>query len=344
MALSGVAGPQEALNYHPGVAPGIAHLSIPPHTTRFFRETPVLFERIAQRWTDLLRRGRTRQTGIVGIYGQPRGGTNFIAAALHYHPRLFAVNEHVFDHRVPLRSMWSGGSVFREDGRQDKKIDEVDWVVFNKMQEFFPEQWNPRASFPEASRFIFYFRNPIRVHLSREAFRQKHKPQRTEWTGTRENFLSLLTEAQEILEAHEILKQRHPCFLLSHEYFCCEHDQALPDLHRFLDVDPLPPGNPRHFLHTCGRCGRVYTPTQRDGKEWLVCPRHRHPVTGCGHFNPLAPIDRKGVLDASWKTTPGIDQMMADVRRMLGSGFADYFWNGNYSQNLPAPRALANAA
>ncbi len=47
------------------------------------------------------------------------------------------------------------------------------------------------------------------------------------------------------------------------------------------------------------------------------------------------------MLDASWKTTPGIDQMMADVRRMLGSGFADYFWNGNYSQNLPAPRALA---
>ena len=102
-----------------------------------------------------MRRGRTRQTGIVGIYGQPRGGTNFIAAALHYHPRLFAVNEHVFDYRVPLRSMWKGGSVFREDGRQDKKIDEVDWVVFNKMQEFFPEQWNPAPQLSGSKPFHF---------------------------------------------------------------------------------------------------------------------------------------------------------------------------------------------
>jgi hypothetical protein len=304
----------------------------------------VLLERIAQRWTNFLRRGQVAPKAVVGIYGQPRGGTNFIAAALHYHPRLFAVNEHVFDYRVPLRSIWRRGSVFRVHGRQDKQPDRVTFVVYNKMQEFFPELWNPRNQFPGASRFIFYLRNPIRVHLSRETYRVKHAPQRVEWSDTRENFLSLLTEMREILEAHEILKDRHPCCILTHEYFCCEHERALPQLHEFLGVEPLPPANPRDFLRHCGKCGRALTVSRKESREWLVCPRHHRPVSGCGRFNPLTPIDRKGVLDDSWKTTPHIEPLMADFRRLIGDTVADYFWNGGYAENLFAKRALSKAA
>ena len=306
--------------------------------------THVLLERIAQRWTNLLRGSRVAPKAVVGIYGQPRGGTNFIAAALHYHPRLFAVNEHVFDYRVPLRSIWKRGSVFRIHGRQDKRPDRVTSVVYNKMQEFLPELWNPRNQFPGASRFIFYLRNPIRVHLSRETYRARHAPQRVEWSDTRENFLSLLTEMREILEANEILKERHPCCILSHEYFCCEHERALPQLHEFLGIEPLPPANPRDFLRHCGKCGRALTVSRKDGREWLVCPRHQHPVSGCGRFNPLTPIDRKGVLDDSWKTTPHIESLMADFRQLIGNTVADYFWNGDYAKNLFANRALSKAA
>ena len=252
----------------------------------------MLFEGVAQRWKRFLSRGRAAQTAVVGIYGQPRGGTNFIAAALHYHPRLFAVNEHVFDYRDPLQSIWRQGSVFRVDGRQDKQIEQVTSIVYNKMQEFLPELWNPRRDFPDSSRFLFYFRNPVRVHLSREAYRRKHKPRRLEWADTPENFLSLVAETREILEAYEILKERHPCLVVSHEYFCCRHESALPQLHEFLGVEPLPPGNPRDFLRRCGRCGRDLTLTLHEGQEWLVCPRHRRPVSGCGRFNPLLPIDR----------------------------------------------------
>ena len=86
------------------------------------------------------------------------------------------------------------------------------------------------------------------------------------------------------------------------------------------------------------------TVERREGQEWLVCPRHDKPVAGCGRFNPLTPIDRKGVLDDSWKTTPHIDQMMSDVRRILGNTIADYFWNGDYAKNLFAERALSKAA
>lgn len=304
----------------------------------------MLLERIAQRWMDFLRGRRNAQTGIVGIYGQPRGGTNFIAAALHYHPRLFAVNEHVFDYRVPLRSIWQRGSVFRVDGRQDKTREQVASVIYNKMQEFFPELWNPRREFPAASRFIFYLRNPVRVHISRESYRRKHKPARVEWTDTRENFRSLLTETQEIFEAYRILKDRHPCLMLSHEYFCCEHERALPQLHDFLGVEPLPPCDPRDFLRRCGRCGRDLTVTRQENQDWLSCPRDRHTVSGCGRFNPLAPIDREGVLDDSWKAAPDIDRMMSDVRRLLGDAVADYFWDGRYAENLSAEPALCKAA
>ena len=114
------------------------------------------------------------------------------------------------DYRIPLRSIWRHGSVFHVDGPQNKRIEQVTAAVYNKMQEFSPELWNPRERFPDASRFVFYLRNPVRVHFSRESYRRHHTPRRVEWMDTHENFLSLLTEAEEILEAYEILKRRIP--------------------------------------------------------------------------------------------------------------------------------------
>ncbi len=307
----------------------------------------MLFHDVVRRWRELMRRGAQR-TPITGIYGLPRGGTNFIAAALHYHPQLFSVNEHVFDYRLPLRSIWRRGSIFRIDGRQDKQISRIRSVVFNKMQEFFPELWNPRCQFPAESRFIFYLRNPVRVHLSREEFRRRHKPGRTEWADTRQNFQGLLAETAEIMEAFEILKPRHPCFALAHEHFCLCHEAVLPQLHAFLGVDPIPERDPRAFLRTCGRCGRELVVVESEQQLWLACPRHRQPVSGCGRFNPLRPIDRRGILDDSWKTAPHIDQMMADFRRHLGTGLADYFWSRDYTRNMPlevvSPTVAARAA
>ena len=74
-----------------------------------------------------------------------------------------------------------------------------------------------------------------------------------------------------------------------------------------------------------------------EGEEWLVCPRHRRRVAGRGWFNPLAPVDREGVLDERWKSARRIDRMMSDVRQRLGNTVADYFWDGCYTTNLFAP-------
>ncbi len=302
--------------------------------------------RLAQRWRDFRLERRLPRPGIAGIYAQARGGTNFIAAALHYHPQIFAVNEHQFDYKRRLSAVFGEGSVFRADGRQDKQIDQIRVVLYNKMQEFDPVMWDPRSDFPVGSRFIVYVRNPVRVHLSRESYRRRHKPRRVEWVDSRENFLRLLSETKEILQTHEILGTRYASLLLTHEYFCCRHDDALSRVYQFLGLDPLPPANPRNFLKQCGRCGRDFTVIERDQQQWLACPRHLRPVMGCGRFNPLRPLDRDGVLDASWKESADVAAMMTEVRRVLGDRLADYFWNCDYGVNLQESdtRAVKRAA
>jgi hypothetical protein len=294
----------------------------------------VIGARLAQRWRDSRRARLATPPAIAGIYAQARGGTNFIAAALHYHPHIFAVNEHQFDYQRRLLSIFDKGSVYRADGRQDKQIDQIRMVVYNKMQEFDPVLWDPRSDFPAGTRFIIYLRNPVRVHQSRESYRQKHKPRRVEWADSRENFLRLLSETREILATHETLRARYPSMVITHEYFCSRHETALPQVHEFLGLQPLPAGNPRDLLKRCGKCGRDLQVVDQDGQQWLACPKHVRPVMGCGRFNPLRPIDRKGVLDESWKAAPEIGPMMSEVRRVLGDTLADYFWTGDYRANL----------
>jgi hypothetical protein len=295
----------------------------------------VIGARLVRQWRDFRLARRTARPNIAGIYAQARGGTNFIAAALHSHPQIFAVNEHQFEYRRRLSAVFNEGSVFRADGRQEKRIDQIRIVLYNKMQEFDPVLWDPRSEFPAGSRFIVYLRNPVRVHLSRESYRRRHKPRRVEWVDTRENFLRLLSETQEILETHELLRTRYPSLLMTHEYFCCQHESALPQVHEFLGLQPIPPGKPRDFLKHCGKCGRDFTVIQQEQQQWLACPRHGRPVMGCGRFNPLRPLDRDGILDESWKESPDVSAMMSEVRRVLGDGLADYFWNGDFSANLP---------
>jgi len=302
----------------------------------------LLSQPVLGRWKTLMKSFRTHRA--IAIFGLPRGGTNFIAAALHYHPHLFCATEHEYDYRKSLRAFWKSRSIYHEDGPQNKRIDDIAAVVFNKVQAF-PHIWNSRFEYPQETRFVFYLRNPVRVHLSREVYRKDHDPERSQWANTDHNFHVLLAEAKHICASYESLKSRYPCSFLSHEYFCCEHDFALPQLHQFLQLKPQAPGNCHEFLRHCGRCGREFGTLEHGGQTWLACPQHRRRVTGCGNFNPLRPIDRAGVRDASWKKKPNVDRLMLEVRKQLGDAVADYFWTCDYSQNVSfAPRLASRAA
>jgi len=285
------------------------------------------------RWIPFARRSPAAQPTVVGVFGQPRGGTNFIAAALHYHPRIFSVTEHELDYRRPLTAYWSVRSVFKDDGRQSKRLRDIDCMVFNKVQRA-ADLWDPRCAFPDGTRFVFYLRNPVRVHLSRESYRQRHDPARQQWADTPENFRALLDEARQMFDACAQLRPRYPCLFLTHEHFCCAHDRVIPRLHAFLGLEPLPPGDPRAFFRHCGKCGSPFTTQSRDGQSWLVCPRHQRRVQGCGRFNPLRPIDAADVQSESWKSIPGIDRMQRELAARLGDRVADYYWTGRFAENL----------
>lgn len=279
-------------------------------------------------------RGKTRSPAVVGIFALPRGGSNFISAALHYHPQLFAITETYVDYRIPLRSLWKRRSIFREHGRQDKKFDDIQFIIFNKVQNEDSPLWDPQATFPETTRHLFYLRNPIRVHHSRERYRQVYSPKLHDWADTHGNYCSVLADAQRILDAYHALNRRYPCMLVSHEHVCCEHETALAAIHSFLGLPPVPFPDPRKFFRRCGVCGRDLITIEHEGKAWLACRRHPRRVRARGNFNPLQPIDSKGVKEDSWKNDPRIERMIDEMRHVLGHAVADYYWRGDYSRNL----------
>ncbi|HUG89504.1 MAG TPA: hypothetical protein VML55_01635 [Planctomycetaceae bacterium] len=277
---------------------------------------------------------RGRRHPLVGLYGLPRGGTNFVSAALHYHPRVFCVSEREHDWRRPLERYWQRRSIFREHGVQDKELARIERVVFNKVQRF-PRLWGAQVALPADTRLIFYLRNPIRVFRSREAYRREHEPFRDEWSATTANFEPLLDEAGAILSLHRQFAGRHACLFWTHEHFCLHYQQAVAETFRFIDVEDVALPEPRAFFRSCGRCGAPFTARCVERRVQLRCETCGVALRGYGHFDPLRPIDTGEVVNANWKTLPGVDKLMLRLRARLGSALADYFWAGDYSQELP---------
>ncbi len=268
----------------------------------------------------------------VGVYGLPRGGTNFICAWLHYHPELFCVSERCSDWCKPLRSYWRYCSLFRHDGIQDKRPSQIQRIIFNKVQRF-PELCGADVECPSDTRFIFYLRNPIRIHMSREAFRSKHETDRKSWADSRDNFRELLADVEGVLDIYRKLSKHYQCLLLSHEYFCWHHGNAIKELFRFFEVEDSVV-TPRSFFKRCGRCGAGYVENKVDNIDMLVCPTCEKPLEGFGRFNPLREIKLNNICSAKWKERNDIEDLMADVTDFIGADIAQYYINGDYSENF----------
>lgn len=293
-----------------------------------------MFENLQRAWSRLRGTSEYDRPTLAGIFGHSRGGTNLIAATLHYHPQIFSITEHEIDHRVPLRKYWKARSVFRIDGRQEKYFQQIRCVTFNKVQRD-EKLWGSDREYPAGTRFVFYLRNPLRVLSSREVYRRKRAPQRLDWADTDENFTALLAEARGFVDSFHALKNRYPCLILTHEFFCCNYDDVLPQIHEFLGVGSIPPSDPLQFFKECGRCGRKFGRIDELGQTWIACPKHRNRVKGCGSFNPLRSVEQDGVLDLSWRDEPQAAARMRQVADVLGPAVAEYYWNGDYSRNVP---------
>ena len=203
--------------------------------------------RLARQWRDSRSSRRTTRPDIAGIYAQAAAGRTSSRPPCTITRKSSPLTSTSSSYRRRLSAVFDEGSVFRADGRQDKQIDQIRVVLYNKMQEFDPVLWDPRSDFPAGSRFIVYLRNPVRVHLSRESYRRRHKPRRVEWVDSRENFLRLLSETQEILKTHETLRTRYPSLLMTHEYFCCRARDGPAASPRVPGARAVAAGKPARF-------------------------------------------------------------------------------------------------
>jgi hypothetical protein len=275
--------------------------------------------------------GRAGAPTLVGVYGVPRGGTNFIAAQVHYHREVFGVSEHELDWRLPLALYWRKRTVLREHGWQDKRVEQIRRVVFNKVQRG-GALWRRDADFPEGSRFIFYFRNPIRCHLSRQAFLEKFPdhPFETEAEG----FDAMLEDFRGMIETCRTISRRFPSLVLAHEHFCCRFDEGHETLRSFLEISPDGWITPDAFFVRCGHCrGALEVETGKKGR-WFRCTACGQTLLGHGHFNPLREIDLDDIRSEAWKQLPGMEERFARLRRELGDAVADYYENGAFERNL----------
>ena len=238
------------------------------------------------------------------------------------------------DYRVGLAFNLAGGfRAFAATG--DKRSGSKKWlsVVYNKMQRILPNYGIAAAVSGREPLFIFYIRNPVRVHLSHKLCR-KHDPRRMDWSDTHPNFLSLLTETREILDGYEQLRKAIPASFSAMNFFV-----ANTSGHFAVCIDSSALNRCLLRIHATSSgiadaAVALFTLTCQKNQEWLICPRHRRAVCGCGRFNPLAAVDRGGRIDDSWKRTPNIECMMSDLRHLLGISVADYFWKGDYAGNL----------
>lgn len=278
----------------------------------------------------------------VGVYTLPRGGSNFISAWLHYHPQIFAVSERELDWRQPLANYWKKRSILSRHGVQDKRIQDTQCVVFNKVQRNM-DLWGAQVQFPEDTHLIFYIRNPVAVFLSREAFRQKHEADRAKWAANEKNLDELLDQVCQIIDTYASLRKRYATLVLSHEYFCCQHRQVLPELYRFLQVDPAVEPDPRAFLKYWKSNGPALEESVDDkGTPWLVNPKTGERLSGYGEFNPLREIEADKIKSNDWKQAQGLEWILPRIRQRLGDAIMDYYEKGEYDKNLDLDAAAGS--
>lgn len=270
---------------------------------------------------------------LVGIYGLPRGGTNYLCACLHYHPRLFSVSEREHDWRKPLARYWKRRSILREHGVQDKRQDQVEAITFNKVQRF-PELWGPGVNYPDGTRLIFFLRHPLRVLQSRERFRSRHDPQRRRWADTEANFRGLLDETAAILDIRRQVRGRVRSMIVTYEHLALHTDKVMRQIQRFLGVDAIGQLDPRAFFKRCGKTGSPLVEQRVGQAPYLVSSATGERITGYGQFNPLRTVSEQAVRCDAWKRDKGSGRRIEAMRIRLGDELTDYYVEGRYDQPL----------
>ena len=249
-------------------------------------------------WRDYGKLDRS-QLKKIGVFALPRGGSNLICGHLHYHPNLFTIAERHKTHKIRLSyRLFLAYSIFGTAGLQNKRISDIRYLIFNKMNTSpSSEEWPPELVSAAEFKYVFIIRNPLRVVAS-----QHHSAvnvsERPEWLYTPESFRLVVDMTVALLNMLMETRDIHPdrAILTLHERFCRDYEAQLQRLLTFIDHDlaSMTLGDsPASFFAQTYCCGT--RPVEQQG--WLRCLKCGLRVRGHGEFNPLTPVSIERALD-----------------------------------------------
>jgi len=165
---------------------------------------------------------------------------------------------------------------------------------------------------------IFCLRNPLRVYLSRQAY----KADREEW-----GFLSTMREIGHLIVEYKNCSKRN--MLVLHERLCRNFSGETKRMYDFVSmaIDPICDPLKLRLFWTKTKCG--VRPIEKDG--WFVCPKCKSQVKGYGNFNPytVPSLSRAIDKDLDGKFNEG---QLKTFRDVVGDELAEYWLNDSEHQ------------
>ena len=184
-------------------------------------------------------------------------------------------------------------SMYFSAGLQDKKLSDIKYLVFNKMnveRKGAARFWKPSLVSSDRYKYIFLVRNPLRLALSAASWTRNH------WTDpgraySPEQFRSIIDQAAAMLGMYAETREVNPdgARLVVHERLSRDHEVELKSIFRFInpDLEAVADSNTARGFFKRMPCCKT-EPVERGGR--LTCPSCGTVLKGHGMFNPITPV------------------------------------------------------
>lgn len=262
--------------------------------------------------------------GLIGIFGLSRGGTNLIGAQLHYQLEFFAVSEREKSlESINTPRMFLVRSIFGHNGLQRKKLAELQYVIFNKMNSQDP-LWKEELLRKGKRKYIYYLRNPLRTIISMHNYGEKNS--RDEWKFSAFFFETVIDNLINLLKHHQKAKKNAPdkVKLVLHEQFCQYPEKTLEDIVGFIDQTitpkiPISRSDKLKFFSKMYCCNK--SPILKDNV--LTCPNCQREIRGHGLYNPMNEILFERTIASNLEVFFSVENLNY-FRERLGNEIANY--------------------
>jgi hypothetical protein len=226
----------------------------------------------------------------VGVFSGARSGSHLFISQFHFLENAFCFGEgfKFLAAGRNFRAFLLRGQ-FGVNSLQDKDPAQIRYLVYNLNAERWIDgtQWSPESNREKCRRWIFHFRNPLRVLLSMQAANKRKWELNESLAETVfHGFKKRLRFLNQVRQANDT-----QVWTLLHERFVQDPENIFDHACDFLGISERVverKAEPREFFQEFLRSG--CHPVELEGK--LVCPTNGERIEGWGGaFNPLAPID-----------------------------------------------------